>query len=419
MQFLKNFTQKRDLSNISATDKQALSIFGINQDGVNVNPNTSMTHTTVYACVNVKAQGLSSVPFNLYKETKNGREKAKNHPLYKILHNQVNPLMTSATWREMVVQDLELRGTHYSQIVRNNGGKIVAIYPLINDNMEIDLTVNNQNVPTITYTYTISEDGTTKNIRKFPNNQILRIVGLPSSNGIIGITPISQNAQSIGLAMQTEKFGSAFFKNGANGSGILSTDGEFKTDEAIQRLKKQFGDEYTGLANSKKPIVLEAGLKWQPITISNNDSQFLETRQYQKSDIASIFRVSPHLINDLTNATFSNITELSLEHVKFCLMPVAIKIESAIWTQLLTEEEQKEYYSEFDFNGLMRGDFTNRMEAYDKAIKGGFMKPNEARSRENLDTSDKAGDKLIMQTSYDTLENIEKGVNNAKTNTTI
>jgi HK97 family phage portal protein len=364
--------------------------------------------------VNVKAQGLSSVPFNFFKETKNGREKAKNHPLYKILHDQVNPLMTSATWREMVVQDIELRGTHYTQIVRNNGGKIVALYPLINDNMEIDLTVNAQNIPKITYKYTISEGGTTKSTRTFESEDILRIVGLPSSNGIIGVTPIGQNAQSIGLAMETEGFGRKFFQNGANGSGILSTEGEFKTQEAVDRMKKQFGEKYTGLANSKKPIILEAGLKWQPLTISNNDSQFLETRNYQKSDISSIFRVSPHLINDLSNATYSNITELSLEHVKFCLMPVAVKIEAAIWAQLLTEKEQSIYFPEFNFDGLLRGDFTSRMEAYDKAIKGGFMKPNEARKKENLDTSDNAGDKLIMQTSYNTLENIEKGEGNVK-----
>lgn len=409
---INNFTEKRELTNIPLTDKQALSIFGVNQNGVTVNTNTAMTHTTVYTCVNAKAQGISSVPLEFYKETKNGREKAKKHPLYKILHDQVNPLMTSTTWREMVVQDLELRGTHFSQIVRNNGGQIVGLYPLVHDNMKVTLSITDKNIPTIEYEYTITADETSSSVRNFKNNEVLRIVGLPSSNGILGVTPIAQNANSIKLAMQTESFGNKFFENGANGSGILSTEGEFKTTEAQERIKKQFGEKYTGLSNSKKPIVLEAGMKWQPITISNNDSQFLETRQYQKSDIASIFRVSPHLINDLSNATFSNISELSLEHVKFCLMPVAVRIEAAIWTQLLTEKEQELYFSEFNFDGLMRGDFKTRMEAYDLAIKGSVMKPNEARRKENLDTSDSAGDKLIMQTSYDTLENIEKGQSN-------
>lgn len=409
---INNFTEKRELTNIPLTDKQALSIFGVNQNGVTVNTNTAMTHTTVYTCVNAKAQGISSVPLEFYKETKNGREKAKKHPLYKILHDQVNPLMTSTTWREMVVQDLELRGTHFSQIVRNNGGQIVGLYPLVHDNMKVTLSITDKNIPTIEYEYTITADETSSSVRNFKNNEVLRIVGLPSSNGILGVTPIAQNADSIKLAMQTESFGNKFFENGANGSGILSTEGEFKTTEAQERIKKQFGEKYTGLSNSKKPIVLEAGMKWQPITISNNDSQFLETRQYQKSDIASIFRISPHLINDLSNATLSNISELSLEHVKFCLMPVAVRIEASIWTQLLTEKEQELYFSEFNFDGLMRGDFKTRMEAYDLAIKGGVMKPNEARRKENLDTSDNAGDKLIMQTSYDTLENIEKGQNN-------
>jgi len=403
MGFFDGLTPQRE--SVPLTSKKSFSIFGVNGADVTVNSQTAMMHTTVYACVNVKSQGISSVPFNLYQKTETGRKKATDKRLFKLLNSQVNPLMTSIVWREMVVQDLELRGTHYSQIVRDGAGRVVALYPLVCDNMQIEVTINKKNIPTIKYTYT-KEDGTIKN---YNNDSIFKVVGLPSSNGIIGVTPIAQNAKSIGLSMQTEEFGTKFFSNGANGSGILSTDSEFKSSESVDRIRKQFGEKYVGLANSKKPILLEGGMKWQPITINNNDSQFLETRGYQKNEIASIFRVSPHLINELGNATFSNIEQLSLEHVKYCLMPTATKIESAINTQLLSEDEQIEYYSELDFNGLLRGDFESRMKGYDSAIKGGFMKPNEVRSKENLDTSDKAGDKLMMQTSYDTLENIEKG----------
>lgn len=388
------------------SNNKSFSIFGTNGADVVVNVDSAMKHTTVYACVNVKAQGISSVPFQLFKRLTSGREKATKHPLYKILNAQVNPLMTSIVWRELVVQDLELRGTHFSQIIRDNGGRVKALYPLLYDNMQIEVT-STKNIPTIRYIYTTSS-GT---IRYFKNEDILRIVGLPSSNGILGVTPITQNAQSVGLAIQTETFGSKFFANGANGSGILSTDGEFKTAEALERLRQQFGEKYSGLSNSKKPIVLEGGMKWQPITINNNDSQFLETRQYQKADIASIFRVSPHLINDLSKATFSNIEHLGIEHVKYCLVPIASKIEASINTQLLSESEQEDYYAEFNFDALMRGDFESRMRGYDTAIKGGFYKPSEVRNKENL-PNDGIGDKLIMQTSYATLENIEKGIDN-------
>lgn len=408
MSFFDGLTEKRELTNVTLTQKEAFSIFTTMNDDLKVTVDKAMQHTTVYACVNVKAQGISSVPFTLYEKTENGRIKAKKHPLFKLFTGNINPLMTSTTWRELVVQDLELRGTHFSQIVRNNGGQIVAIYPLLHDNMDIDLTISDKNIPTITYKYT-QENG---KIRKFRNDEILRIVGLPSKNGIIGVTPITQNALSIGLAIQTETFGSKFFSNGANGSGILSTDGVFTDTQALERLRQQFGEKYQGLANSKKPIVLEQGLKWQPITISNNDSQFLETRRYQKSDIASIFRVSPHLINDLEKATFSNIEHLGIEHVKYCLMPVGVKIESSINTQLLSESEQDKYYVEFNFDALMRGDFESRMKGYDTAVKGSIMTPNEVRNKENLPT-ETSGDKLMIQTSYDTLENIEKGLQNA------
>ena len=397
----------------SLTDSNTLSIFGVNSSGINVTQNSAMMHTTVYACVNVKAQGLASVPYVLYKNTENGREKATKHPLYKVLGTQVSPLMTSSTWRQMVVKDIELRGTHFSQVVRDQGNRIVALYPLIYDQMDFNVSYGSDNIPKITYTYSIT-NGTTKT---FTDKQILRIVGLPASNGLVGVTPIAQNAQSIGLGIATETFGSKFFQNGANGSGILSTEKSMKSSDSIDRLAKQFGDKYTGLNNSKKPIVLEDGMKWQPLTISNNDSQFLETRQFQKSEIASIFRVSPHLINDLKNATFSNITELSLEHVKYCLMPVAVMIESSINTQLLSDEEQKKYYSEFNFNGLMRGDFKTRTEGYKNAINAGYMTPNEARKLENLPTFEDAGDKLLIQNSYASLEEVEKkSLNEQETN---
>lgn len=403
MSFFNGMTEKRETVTYNLTQKEALSIFTNMTDDVKVTADTAMRHTTVYACVNVKAQGISSVPFTLYEKTDNGRQKATKHSLYKLFTGNVNPLMSSVTWRELVVQDLELRGTHYSQVIRNNGGQIVAIYPLLHDSMNITVKIGNNNIPIIEYRYTPMNGQS----RKFRNEDILKIVGLPSSNGIIGVTPITQNATSIALAIQTETFGNKFFSNGANGSGILSTDGSL-TQEAADRLKTQFGEKYQGLSNSKKPILLEQGLKWQPITISNNDSQFLETRGYQKADIASIFRVSPHLINDLSKATFSNIEHLGIEHVKYCLMPVGVKIESSINTQLLSEKEQETYYMEFNFDALMRGDFESRMKGFDTAIKGSIMTPEEVRNKENLPSSND-GKKLMMQTSYTTLENIEKG----------
>lgn len=408
--FLDKFKVDFKRETVQINNKKVLSIFGVNSDEVSVNSLTAMQHTTVYACVNVKAQGIGAVPLVLYKKNEKGREKATKHKLYKLFNGNINPLMTSQTWREMVVQDLELRGTHFSQIVRNNAGQIVALYPLIHDNMTVEIKINSKNIPELSYRYIPTTDDKTKKTN-FTQDQILRIVGLPSENGILGVSPISQNAKSLALGMQTLQFGNSFFSNGANGSGILTTDKTLSSNEAIDRLSKQFGDRYKGLANSKKPIVLQDGMKWQPITISNNDSQFLETRQFQKNEIASIFRVSPHLINELSNATFSNITELSLEHVKYCLLPTATKIEMAINTQLLSESEQEEYYSEHNFNGLMRGDMKTRFEAYSNGINSGVLKPNEARKMENLDNDD-FGDKLVMNGSYQTLENIEKEVVN-------
>ena len=238
-----------------------------------VDSDTAMRHTTVFACVQAIADSLASVTLNLYRRNEKSKELAKRHPLYNILKYQPNPNITSFEWRQMLFADLLLRGNHYSQIVRNGYGDIIGLYPLISDNMQVALRTNGKKA----YLYRTAADGEEVVLK---TDEVLHIKGLPDKSGLVGLNQIEYNRKAIELSKTTEQFGINFFKNGANGSGILEHPRTL-SDEAYERLRKSFSEKYQGLANSGKPIILEEGMKYTRLSLSNEDSQFLDTRRFQ------------------------------------------------------------------------------------------------------------------------------------------
>jgi HK97 family phage portal protein len=212
-------------------------------------------------------------------------------------------------------------------------------------------------------------------------SQLLHVKGL-TLNGWLGISPIAYARESIGLALATEKFGGQLFKNGAKMGGVLEHPGKL-SDEAYKRVKESF-DQATSGENAHKSALLEEGMKWSSVTMNANDSQFLETRKFQRGEIASIFRVPPHLIMDLERATFSNIEHMSLEFVQYSLMPWLTRIEKAIRRDVFTADEKKNYTLKFDVAALLRGDSASRSAYYASGITNGWMTRNEARSMEHM-----------------------------------
>ena len=364
-----------------------------------VSPQTAMRMTTVFACNRVIAETLSSISLDVFKRIDGGKEKAFDHPLYTLLKTQPNPMMTSVMWREMIVQDLNTRGNHYSQKILNGMGEVIALYPLVADKMEVIRISGGQK----RFIYDSGEKKVT-----LSSKEILHIPGLPSEDGLKGISPIEMNKRAIQLGDTTQEFGINFFDKGANASGAFSTDGEL-SDDAYERLKDDLGNNYAGMQNSGKPMLLEGGLKFERISIPNNDAQFLETRKYQKEEIASIFRVPMHMINSLENATFSNIEHQSLEFVQFTMLPWIKRIEQALTISLLSEKEQVEYSIKFNVDTLLRGDFKTRTDGYQTLIQNGVLSVNEVRALENLNTIGAEGDKRYMQLNMTTTENLNKG----------
>ncbi len=341
--------------------------------GVDVDEETSLKISAVYACVKVISETIASLPLHLLKELTNGDyEKAKQHPLYNVLYEIPNSEMTSFTFREMLMTNLLLWGNAYALIRRNRYGQITELYPLKSKNMTVE---RDPKTRVIKYTYTNGVKTKT-----YTSKQVFHIPAF-TFDGVLGVSPITYAREAMGLALATEEFGARFFGNGARPGGVLEHPGVVKDPE---KLRDSWNKVYQGTANSHKIAVLEEGMKYHEIGMSPEDSQFLQTRSFQLTEICRIFRVPPHMIGDLSRSTFSNIEHQSIDFVVHTIRPWLVRWEQAISRTLLTDEERTIYYAKFNVDGLMRGDFATRMSGYAIARQNGWMSANEIRALENM-----------------------------------
>ena len=337
--------------------------------------------TAVYSCVRILSEAVASLPLNVYRYNEDGgKEKAYDHPLFRLLHDEPNPEMTSFIFRETLMTHLLLWGNAYAQIIRNGKGEVISLYPLMPDRMTVDRDERGQ----LYYKYTKSNDdaptmegGTVV----LDPSDVLHVPGL-GFDGLVGYSPIAMAKNAIGLAIAAEEFGSKFYANGATPSGVLEHPGTLKDPG---KVRDSWNSAFGGSSNSNKVAVLEEGLKYTPISIAPNEAQFLETRKFQINEIARIFRVPPHMVGDLEKSSFSNIEQQSLEFVKYTLDPWVIRWEQALFRALLSEEEKKSLFFKFNVEGLLRGDYASRMNGYATARQNGWMSANDIRSLEDLD----------------------------------
>ena len=354
---------------------------GSSSSGKRVNERTSMQMTAVYSCVRILSEAVASLPLNVYRYNESGgKEKAIGHSLYRLLHDEPNPEMSSFIFRETLMTHLLLWGNAYAQIIRNGKGEIIALYPLMPERMTVDRDENGH----LYYKYTkVSEDAPTMEggtVYLMPSD-VLHIPGL-GFDGLVGYSPIAMAKNAIGLAIAAEEYGSKFYANGAAPSGVLEHPGTLKDPG---KLRDSWNATFGGSANSHRVAVLEEGMKYSPISISPNEAQFLETRKFQINEIARIFRVPPHMVGDLEKSSFSNIEQQSLEFVKYTLDPWVIRWEQALFRALLSDEEKKDYFFKFNVEGLLRGDYASRMTGYATARQNGWMSANDIRELEDLD----------------------------------
>lgn len=364
------------------TSGSAYSFFmGGSTSGKRVNERSAMQMTAVYSCVRILSEAVAGLPLHLYQYTDGGRrEKAVEHPLYFLLHDEPNPEMTSFVFRETLMTHLLLWGNAYAQIIRNGKGEVMALYPLMPDRMTVDRDEKGR----LYYEYTTSSDDAPINKKstvKLSPSDVLHIPGL-GFDGLVGYSPIAMAKNAIGMAIACEEYGAKFFANGAQPSGVLEHPGTIKDPS---RVRESWQNTFGGSQNANKVAVLEEGMKYTPISISPEQAQFLETRKFQINEIARIFRVPPHMVGDLEKSSFSNIEQQSLEFVKYTLDPWVSRWEQSMVRSLLTAEEKKQYFIKFNVDGLLRGDYQSRMNGYAIGRQNGWMSANDIRELENLD----------------------------------
>lgn len=345
---------------------------GASSSGVVVNPQTALQQATVFACVKVLAESIGMLPCVLYKGSGATRAAACDHPLHDILRYQPNDWQTALEFWEMIVASLCLRGNGYAWINRTRSGRVVELMPLHPDMVNVTMTTGFKLVYQITMA-----DGTLTDLEP---SELFHVRGL-SLNGWLGISPIAYARESIGLALAAEKFGGQLFRNGAKMGGVLQHPGKL-SDAAYKRIKESFDTASSG-ENAHMTQLLEEGMKFEKISIAPEDAQFLETRKLQRSEIASIYRVPAHLVNDLEKATFSNIEQLGLQFVTQCLMPWFVRIEQAIRRDLIAQSERSAYGVAFDVSAMLRGDAAARSAYYHNGILDGWLLRNEARAMES------------------------------------
>lgn len=388
------FGQARDKPVDKAADAGYSFLFGRTTSGKPVNERTAMQTTAVYACVRILAEAVASLPLHVYEYQDDGGKKlVHDHPLYYLLHDEPNPEMTSFVFRETLMSHLLIWGNAYAQIIRDGAGRVLGLYPLLPDKMD----VQRDDKGNIYYVYSRNSDENPMfkeygNI-KLKAEDVLHIPGL-GFDGLIGYSPIAMAKNAVGMTLACEEYGASFFANGANPGGVLEHPGVLKDPS---KVRESWNSVYRGVNNAHKIAVLEEGMKYQQIGIPPEEAQFLETRKFQINEIARLYRIPPHMVGDLDKSSFSNIEQQSLEFVKYTLDPWVIRWEQSLQRSLLLPGEKGKYFIKLNVDGLLRGDYQSRMNGYAVGRQNGWFSANDIREMENLNPiPDEEGGNLYL-----------------------
>jgi HK97 family phage portal protein len=341
--------------------------------GVDVTEDNALQIMSVLSCVKVLAESVAQLPLVLYRDLGDrGRERARDHRLFSILHDKPNPEMTSFYLRETLMGHLGVRGNAYAEKELNEGGQVIGLWPL-----RPDMTKPVRLDGNLKYEVTLPS-GEKKYL---PRERVLHIPGF-GFDGMIGHSPVTLAREAMGLAKATEKYGAKYFGNGAQPGGVLEHPGKV-SDKAQENLRESWNEMHQGLDNAHRIAILEEGMKYTQIGLAPEDSQFLETRKFQLADVARMYRVPLHMIGDLDRATFNNIEELSLEFVIYTLMPWLTRWEQQMVADLLRPQD-KGLYIRFNVDGLLRGNNQSRWESYAKALQTGVYSINDVLRLEDM-----------------------------------
>lgn len=366
--------------------------YGATASGSQVTPETALRVPAVYASVKVISESIAQLPLVLYRRLPDGgKEPAEDHPLFSLLASAPNAWTTSVEFRQAMQSALCAYGNAYAYVSRNAAGRVVELIFL--HPTQVAVEVDQRSMEPL---YRVTDLGGTQRVYSRAEVFHLRTLNVGTLSGYVGVSPLTQIAEAIGLAMALEEHGARLFSNGARPGGLFKY-GKQLSAPILERLRDQLAGQQAGGANSGKTMILEDGMSFEPLTFNSVDAQFLELRQHQIAEIARAFRIPLHKLGELSRSTNNNIATQNGEFLTDCLLPQITAWEQAISLSLLTPEERKEYFAEFDLDDFSRADILARFQAYALAITNGVMNPNEVRATENLPGYGPEGDVFTRQ----------------------
>ncbi|MDG4756061.1 phage portal protein [Micromonospora sp. WMMD718] len=343
-----------------------------------VSEDTALHYSPFFAGVNAIATDVGKLPLPLYERLERGKRRAREHRVYRVLHDQPNEIMPPVVFKRTLQGHALTWGTGYAHVLRNGRGEVTEVWPIRPDRITPEVTRTGPGKLKVTYRYVDDVNGIYT--RLFPD-EVLPIGGL-GYDGIRGYSVVKLARQSIGMGLATEQFGNSFFSNGARPGGVLKTSKKM-SPEGHKRLQADWENLHRGLDRAQRVAILEEGLEWQDIGIPPEDAQFLETRKLQVNEMCRWLRLPPHKIGDLERATFSNIEWQSLEYLQDTLLGWLVTWEQYTNMRLLTERERPRFFAEHIVDAITRGDLKSRYEAYAIGRNWGWLSGDDIREREN------------------------------------
>ena len=389
-----SWNKKRDFSlenpKYGLSDPRVVNLLQSGQpasSGVHVNEEISMSMSTVFACVKVISESVAELDFHIRKREGPTRVVDESHPLYWMLFREPSPLYNSFDFFQTLLTHVLLWGNAYAQIIRNKFAQpieLVIIEPWNVDAKRLDDGA---------IFYEVREKGVIKD--NVLSSNMIHVKNL-GTNGLVGRSPIGIQRESLGNAIAMDRYEGDFYKNGSKHSGVIMTPGHF-SEEATKNIEQSFEEKFKGLGKQFKTIFLEDGVKYQQLTIPQQDAQFLENRKFHRSEIAGWFRVPLHLIQDLERATFSNIADQDRAFAKYTISPWCSRIQQEIDRKVFFKEEKRTWFTEFDMDQITRGDAKTRAEISEIEIRSGVSTVNEERRKRSKQDVEGGNEPLVNQ----------------------
>ena len=367
----------------SAIGLEERSVLGVNGwpvplSATSVTPNTAQSVSAVFACVQSISETVASLPLILFRRGEDGdRERAADHPLYRVLHDMANPEQTALEFREYMQAAVLLKGNAFAKIVRGYDGQVRELWPLNPDNVQVRRTPSG-------LVYEHSKEGV---LTRLLAHEVLHLRHRLGDDGVLGVSPIAAARGVVELAIAENQHGVSTFTNGAKLLGVLKFPGKLKPEQR-QAIGASWASQHAGAANAGRTAILEEGVDFQALSMSLEDASWIEARKLSVIEVCRLFRVPPSIVGAMEQSNYSNSVEMARQFATQTLRRHLVMWEQAIAAKCLTDAGRRTYFAEHQVEGLLRGDSANRAAFYSSGISDGWLMRSEARKLENLSAID-------------------------------